>query len=62
MEEAKAKFWTKINAYINKSKSCELDAKKYSKEIRREQEFMEMDLEGGFDYLLGGRGGVLGRV
>ena len=35
LDEARAKFWTKINAIINKSKSCESDTNRDAKEIRR---------------------------
>ena len=54
MQEARAKFWTKINASINEAKICELDAKRDAEESRRERELMDMDLEGRLDSLLGG--------
>ena len=34
LEKARAKFWTNIDADINGAKSCELDAKRDSEEIR----------------------------
>ena len=37
MEEAGAKFWTKIAAAINESKSCKSDAKRDFEESRRER-------------------------
>ena len=53
-EEARDGFWTKIDAAINEAKSCKLDAKRDTKEIRKEKEFMDTGLEGRFDSLFGG--------
>ena len=47
LKEVRAKFWTNTDANIIETKSCELDAKRYVKEIQRYQELMEMELEGG---------------
>ena len=44
MEEARDGFWTKIDASINESKSCELDAKRDTTDIWRERKLMDMEL------------------
>ena len=53
MEEARAKFRTKINATINEGKSCKLDTNRDAKEIRRKCQSTYMDMERRLDYLLG---------
>ena len=54
MEEARSKFWTKINATINEAKSCKSEAKKDTEESRREQKLMEVELDWSLDSMLGG--------
>ena len=53
MEEARSKFWTKINATINEAKSCKSDTNRDAKEIQRKWKSASMEMEGGLDYLLG---------
>ena len=53
MEEARSKFWTKINATINEAKSCKSDTNRDAKEIQRKWKLASMEMEGGLDYLLG---------
>ena len=53
MEETRAKFWTNIDADINKSKSCELDSKRDAKESQREQELLDTNMEERINPLLG---------
>ena len=46
MEEARAKFWTKIAAAINEANRCKSGANMDAEEIRRDQEYTDMELEG----------------
>ena len=49
LEDSRNKFWTDIDAGINEANSCESNAKRDAKEIWREQELMEIYLEGRLD-------------
>ena len=55
MEEARAKFWTNIDAVTNEVKICISDAKRDAKEIQRERKLKAMDMEGRLNSLFGGR-------
>ena len=55
LKEARAKFWTNINTNTNETKSCASGAKRGAKEIWRERELMDMELEGRLYFVLGGR-------
>ena len=52
LKEARAEVWTNIDANINRTKSCELEANRDATERRRGGGVMYMDLEERLDSLL----------